>query len=202
MALIDRIFGRNRSLTELSTQELRRQEVAISRQRERLSRRIDQLTAEKQRIFEQGAKQKSPELRRALAVDFELRTQEQLMVAREMNVRSKELLTVSRLRMVREHAQRGATRGRLNLTDADAAKLTRLIEDDAVSEEMYAERLDGILEIGAEADRSALGGGPISEAGRELLSIWEEMDKAGEAPPEAFEQADALVRRRAAAPEP
>src|SRR6478752_10486537 len=120
MALIDKIFGKQKSLSE-----------------------------NKQKIFQQGATQKSPELRKALAQDFELKTQEQLMAARELNLRSKELLTVSRLRMVKENTEKGRALGRLNLTDKDVAKISGWIEDDSVTHDMYNERLNVLLELGA-----------------------------------------------------
>ena len=107
MALIDKIFGRKKTLSELNRQELRKEEILLTKQRDRLFKRIEQISADKQKIFQQGATQKSPELRKALAQDFELKTQEQLMAARELNLRSKELLTVSRLRMVKENNERG-----------------------------------------------------------------------------------------------
>ena len=67
------------------------------------------------------------------------------MSARELNLRSKELMTVSRLRMVKENNERGRSLGRLNLTDKDVAKISQWIEDDAVSQDMYQERLGAIL---------------------------------------------------------
>src|SRR6266513_4844083 len=133
MALIDKIFGKQKSLSELNTQELRREEILLTKQRDRLFKRIESLSTDKQKIFQTGATQKSPELRKALAQDFELKTQEQLMAARELNLRSKELLTVSRLRMIKENTEKGRAMGRLNLTDTDVAKITQWIEDDAVS---------------------------------------------------------------------
>ena len=108
----------------------RREEILLTKQRDRLFKRIETISQKKQKIFQQGATQKSPELRKALAQDFELKTQEQLMAARELNLRSKELLTVSRLRMVRENNDCGRALGRLNLTDKDVAKISGLIEDD------------------------------------------------------------------------
>ena len=51
-----------------------------------LFKQIEQITIDKQRIFEQGSKQKAPELRKALAQDFELKTQEQLMRRRKGDV--------------------------------------------------------------------------------------------------------------------
>src|SRR5208282_1523358 len=119
MALLDKLFGSQKTLSELSRTELRKEELIIGKQRDRLFKKIEQISTQKQSIFQQGAKQKSPELRKALAQDFELKTQEQLMSARELNLRSKELLTVSRLRMIRENNEGGRALGRLNLTDKD-----------------------------------------------------------------------------------
>src|SRR5881628_2732226 len=144
MALIDKIFGKKKTLSELSKQELRREEILLTKQRDRLFKRIEQMSADKQKIFQQGATQKSPELRKALAQDFELKTQEQLMAARELNLRSKELLTVSRLRLIKENQERGRALGRLNVSDKDVAMISQWIEDDAVSQDMYLDRLNQI----------------------------------------------------------
>src|SRR3989440_7368532 len=156
MALIDKIFGKKKTLSQLNRQELRREEILLSKQRDRLFKKIGDISAQKQKIFQQGAAQKSPELRKALAQDFELKTQEQLMAARELNLRSKELMTVSRLRVVKENSEKGRALGRLNLTDKDVAKISGWIEDDSVSQDMYNDRLNAILELGAEQDKSAL----------------------------------------------
>jgi len=48
-----------------------------------------------------------------LAQEFELKTSEQLMLARQLNIRSKEMLTVSRLRMLRENADRAGNHSKL-----------------------------------------------------------------------------------------
>src|SRR5436305_4410313 len=149
MALIDKIFGKTKSLSDLTKQELRKEEILLTKQRDRLFKRIEQITVDKQKIFSRGATQKSQDLRKALAQDFELKTQEQLMAARELNLRSKELLTVSRLRMVKENNERGRAMGRLNLTDKDVARISQWIEDDAVSQDIYQDRLNQILDLGA-----------------------------------------------------
>ena len=198
MALIDKLFGRKKSLSELTRQELRREEILITKQRDRLFKKVEQISNDKQKIFQQGAAQKSPEMRKALAQDFELKTQEQLMTARELNLRSKELLTVSRLRMVKENNEKGRALGRLNLTDKDVARISGWIEDDAVSQDMYGERLGAILELGAQSDKDALQGAGLSQAGQELLNIWNEMDRGGVKEDQAFEAADRAVRKRSA----
>jgi hypothetical protein len=199
MALIDKIFGRNKTLSELNRQELRREEILLTKARDRLFKKIETIADHKKKLFQQGATQKSPELRKALAQDFELKTAEQLMAARELNLRSKELLTVSRLRMVKENNEKGRAMGRLNLTDKDVAKITGWIEDDSVSQDIYQERLNAVLELGAESDKSALENVGLTQAGQELLAIWNKLDNGAVKEEEAFEQADKAVRQRNAA---
>ena len=198
MALIDKIFGKKKSLSELNRQELRREEILLEKQRDRLFKKIEQIGTDKQKIFQQGATQKSPELRKSLALQFEMKTQEQLMVARELNLRSKELMTVSRLRMVQENRQKGKALGRLNVTEKDVARISQWIEDDAVRQELYSERLDQILELGEQADRDALAGTQLKDAGQEIMSIWNDMDRGTLKQDEAFEEADKAARRRSA----
>lgn len=199
MALIDKIFGKSKkTLSELDRQELRKEEILLTRQRDRLFKRIEGVATEKQKIFQQGATQKSPELRKALAQQFELKTQEQLMAARELNLRSKELMTVSRLRMVKENNQGGRALGRLNLTDKDVARISTWIEDDAVSQDMYQERLNEILDLGAQSDKDALASAGLSGAGQEVMDLWRQMDRGAIEEDEAFEEADRAVRRKQA----
>jgi hypothetical protein len=196
MALIDKIFGTKKTLSELSRQELRREEILLTKHRERLFKRIGDISTQKQKIFQQGAQQKSPELRKALAQDFELKTQEQLMAARELNLRSKELLTVSRLRMVKENNDKGRALGRLNLTDKDVAKISGWIEDDSITQDAYNERLNMILELGSDADKDAMSKVELASQGNELMALWEQVDRGDVKEDQAFEQADEAVRRR------
>ncbi|MGA2231907.1 MAG: hypothetical protein ABSH22_13500 [Tepidisphaeraceae bacterium] len=199
MALIDKLFSHKKTLSELNRTELRKEELLIGKQRDRLFKRIEQLSTDKQTIFKQGASQKSPELRKALAQDFELKTQEQLMAARELTLRSKELLTVSRVRMIKENQERGRATGRLNLTDKDVAKISAWIEDEAVTQDVYQDRLDSILQLGQQADKDALGRAGLTQAGEELMNIWNDLDKGAVKPEQAFDQADQAIRRKNAA---
>lgn len=199
MALLDKILGRNKSLSDLSPIELRKEEILIGKGRDRLLQKVQAAAEQKQKIFNLGITQKSPELRQALAQDFELKTQEQLMSARELSVRSKELMTVSRLRMMNENAAKGAGKGRLNLTDRDVARISGMIGDDSVSQDGYRDRLDAILELGNEADRDAVASGGLAKAGQELMDMWEQLDRGTLKKEDAFDQADAAVRKRAEA---
>ena len=96
-------------------------------------------------------------------------------------------------RQLRRHAGLGL------VSEVDMLRLGRLIESDAIRAEIYQERLDEILSIGAEVDEGAAG---LSEAGQTVLGVWEKMDAGAITDTaEGFDEADRSVRERHAAPE-
>ena len=148
----------------------------------------------KQEIFNRGREEKSPEVRRVMAQEFDLKTTEQLMVSRQLNIRSKETLTVTRMRMLRENADKAKAMGsKLGLiSERDLLALEKMIESEAITTEMYQDRLDSMLKVGLEEGESAL-----SSGSQQVLDVWEQMDTglikdAGE----AFDEADRRVRER------
>ncbi len=192
---------KRKTLSTMSVTELRAQEMLLESERNRMQGRVEKLAADKQRIVERGAKEKTPEMRRTFAQQYDLLHTEQMMLARHLNIRSKELLTVARLRILRESASRGglSTGAIATIREADLALIEKLIESDAITSEMYQERLDEILRIGHEADAAGAG---VSPAGQELLKIWNDMD-AGliKDTSEAFDEAEKRVRERGKAAE-
>jgi hypothetical protein len=196
MTFLDWLVNRKKSLSAMTRVELRRQELLMEKERNRLLQRVKKLAGDKQDLFERGAAERTPEIRRALAQEFDVETTEQLMLARQLNVRSKELLTVSRLRMLRENHERtrhaGASLGLIS--EKDLLKLGRLIENDAITSELYQERLDGLLEQGAEVDTGAMA---LTPAGQAVLDVWDRMDRGVlKDPLEAFDEADRTVRQQ------
>lgn len=200
MSFLEWLTGRNKPLSQMSRAELRRQEILLGKDRTQLLNRITKLGREKEELFDRGSAERAPEVRRTLAQEFELKTTEQLMLGRQLNIRSKEMLTVSRLRMLRENADRAGQSTRLGLiSESDILRLGKLIESDAVKAEMYMERLDEILAAGAQVDE---GSASVGEAGKAVLDVWEKMDSGAiRDKTEGFEAADRTVRERQAAPE-
>jgi septum formation topological specificity factor MinE len=192
---------KRKTLGNMDVAELRAQEMLLENERDRMQAKIGKLAQEKEKIVERGAKERTPELRRTFAQQFDLLHTEQMMLSRHLNIRSKELLTVSRLRMLRESAQRARIRpGTIaTIREHDLAVIEKLIEDDAITSEMYQQRLDEILQLGIEADKEAAG---VSPAARELMRIWEDMD-AGliKGTKEAADEAEKRVRERKKAAE-
>ena len=199
MNFFEWLTTRRKTLSTMSPAELRAQEMLLQNERDRMQAKVRKLAGDKQKIVEQGAGEKTPEMRRTYAQQFDLLHTEQMMVARHLNVRSKELLTVSRLRILRESAagSRLALPSGVTIRERDLATIARLIENDQITSEMYQERLDEILRLGHEADAAATG---LSPAGEELMKVWNDMD-AGliKDTAAAFDETERRVRERGAA---
>ena len=196
MGLLDWLTSKDKPLSKMNRQELRRQELLLEKDRNQLLKRIEKIGKEKQTLFERGSAEKMPEVRRTLAQEFELKTSEQLMLSRQLNIRSKESMTVSRMRMLRENAERAKAHGsKLGLvSEKDMLRLGKMIESDAISTEMYQQRLDEVLSLGAEVDQGVAG---LSEAGQSVMDIWDKMDTGLiDDKSEAFDEADRRVREQ------
>ena len=200
MAFLEWLSQRKRPLSRMTRAELRRQELLLEKERNQLLSKIEKIAKAKHGLFERGASEKTPELRRIFAQEFEIKTTEQLMLARQLNIRSKEMLTVSRLRMLRENADRAGRSNKLGLvSEVDLLRLGGLIESDSVRAELYQERLDEILSVGAGVDEGEAG---LTEAGRSVMNVWEKLDNGAISDAgEAFDEADRTVRERQAQPE-
>lgn len=194
MGLFDWLTQKNKSLSEMTRSELRKQELLLQRDRDQLIKRIGQLADQKQKIFEKGKVEKSPEVRRVMAQEFDLRTTEQLMASRQLNIRSKEALTVTRMRMLKENADRARAAGsKLGMIgEKDLIALEKLIENDKITAEIYQERLDGMLQGTLEQGESTL-----TPGSQQVMDIWEQMDTGLiKDDNEAFDEAERRVRER------
>ena len=69
--------------------------------------------------------------------------------------------------MLKENAPKmSGAMGRLNLTEKDVARISGWIEDEAVTQDMYLERLDEMIGLGAQSDKDALAKSGLSSAGQ------------------------------------
>jgi hypothetical protein len=195
---------KRKTLATMSVSELRAQEMLLENDRNRLQAKMSKLARDKQAIVEKGGKEKTPELRKTLAQQFDLLHTEQTMTARHLNIRSKELITVSRLRMLRESAGRTglvSSSAGVSIRESDMATIEKLIESESITLEAYEERLNDLLSIGHEADASATSAN-VSPAAEELMRIWDDMDHGLIADDkEAFDEAERRVRERGKATE-
>lgn len=199
MNFFEWLTTKRKTLSTMSAAELRAQEMLLENDRNRMQAKVRTLADQKQKLVDQGAKEKTPEMRRTYAQQYDLLHTEQSMVARQLNMRSKELLTVARLRMLREHSASPALAdsGRVQIRERDLSTIARLIENDQITSEMYSQRLNEILELSRTEDETAAG---LSPAGEELMRIWDDMDHGLIKDTEsAYDEAERRMRERPAA---
>jgi hypothetical protein len=199
MGLWTWLRGGKKGILDYSADELLREQRVLTREKNQLLKKVERLDREKKEIFQKGVGGKSPELRRSLAQDYELKVAEQQMAARALNIKSKEILTIARIRMVKEAQGDGRLSGKVlsNLDERDMIQMSRLIADDDVTREMYEDKLNEILAATVAEGRS---GEQLTGAGRKLMEIWQQMDDGDLADDqEAYEKADRTMRKEVGA---
>lgn len=175
MSILDRIFRRKKKLTDLSLEEIRVEEKRLEIRENQHIHKLEQMDKQREEIFNQGAKTKSPARRRIYARRFGEFSRRCGMIEREMSRVVKELMTLNRVRVILESDRQIPVKNILqNLSEEDMVKLTTLLEDDKVSEEVYLQKLDTVLGV---VNDPAYETQDLGEEGLDVLKTWEQMDE-------------------------
>lgn len=179
---------RRKPLSKLNAVQLRKEELMAESRRKRLEKKAVKLSKDKEKIFERGVKETSPELRRTLAQQFDLNTTEQLMVGRQLNIATKELMIVSRVRAVKQNTGVTAVVRATDLVGIETA-----MDKDAAAAAAYQE----ILNDAMDATTIDEGDTMLSEAGQDVLRAWQGLDTGTIPDAEtALAEADRQTRER------
>jgi len=163
----------SKGLLEMSEAEIRTEERFLQKDKDHLARRLERLAGEREHLFQRGARTKNEDVRKAIALEYELKTSEMSMAGRELLLKSKEILTLSRIRQVRRAGRSGAGSLLARLSETDQVKLQRLIANAEINEELYSERLDDILST---TEREGGLEMALGTEGKRVLDIWQRMD--------------------------
>ena len=176
MSILGNIFKTGRKgLTDLSLEEVRVEEKRLEIRENQHLHQIEKFDKLREEVFHQGAKTKSPARRRIYARRFGEYAQRIGMVERELTRVVKELMTLNRVRGIMERQRQVPTQNILqNLSETDLVKLTTLLEDDKVGEELYVQKLDTLLGV---VNDPAYESQDIGNEGLEVLKTWEQMDE-------------------------
>jgi hypothetical protein len=97
------------------------------------------------------------------------------MIERELTRVVKELMTLTRVRGILERQRQVPVANVLaRMKEEDLVKLTALLEDDKISEEVYLTKLDTLLGV---VNDPAYESADIGNEGMEVLKTWEQMDE-------------------------
>jgi hypothetical protein len=190
------LFGRKQRLSKLTLKDVRYEEKRLEIRENQLIAKLDQSEQEREEIFHQGAKTRSLSRRRIYARRFSQLAQRSGLTERELMRVGKELLTVGRLRAIleRRHLPGGA-HVLEKLRDEDMIKLSAMLEDDRITEEMYVQKLDVTLGV---VNDPAYEPSAMGQEGLEVLKTWEQMDEGELEFDAGLKQADAKEKPEAA----
>jgi hypothetical protein len=176
MSILGKIFGGGRKgLAGLSLEEVRVEEKRLEIRENQHLHQIEKFDKLREEVFHQGAKTKTPARRRIYARRFGEYSQRINLVERELTRVVKELMTLNRVRGILERQRQVPAQNILqNLKEEDLVKLTGLLEDDKINEEVYLQKLDVLLGV---VNDPALEASEIGNEGMEVLKTWEQMDE-------------------------
>jgi hypothetical protein len=160
---------------ELTLEQVKREEIKLGIRETQTLSKLEKLEKEREDIFSKGMKIKSPPRRRQLARLYEMKSTGVKTLERELSILSKEITTISALKLALERRTTGKDGVSRILERVDEARLMTYLEDDKISQEMYLEKLNGVLSTvtdGATQITEDLG-----KEGSEVMDVWQKMDE-------------------------
>jgi hypothetical protein len=160
---------------DLTLEQVKREEIKLGIRETQTLSKLEKLEKEREDIFSKGMKIKSPPRRRQLARLYEMKSSGVKTLERELSILSKEITTISALKLALERRVTGKDGVSRILERVDEARLMTYLEDDKISQEMYLEKLNGVLSTvtdGATQITEDLG-----KEGSEVMDVWQKMDE-------------------------
>src|SRR5262245_58906905 len=172
MSIFESTFGKRKR--ELTLVEVQREEKRLEIRENQTIAKLERVEKEKEEIFAKGSKIKSPSRRRQLARQYDLKSQGTKMLERELGLLSKELTTIKALKLALERREMSKQGIGHILNRVDEAELMTMLEDDKISQEMYAEKLTEVMST--LNDSSLKGIEILGREGDEVMQVWQKMN--------------------------
>ncbi len=172
MGFFDIIRRRKKDLT---LEDVKREEIRLGIRENQTLAKLERLEKEREEIFSKGAKIKSPSRRRQLARLYDMKTNGTKMMEQELTMLSKELTTMSALKLALERKKMSKEGTSQLLQKVDEVKLMTLLEDDKISQELYQEKLTSVLSAVAESPSTLME--DLGKEGNEVMDVWQKMDE-------------------------
>jgi len=188
MGFFDIVLRKKKSL---KLEDVKREEIRLGIRENQTLAKLERLEKEREEIFSKGSKIKSPSRRRQLARLYDMKTNGTKMMERELSTLSKELTTMSALKLALERKKMSTESASQLLQKVDEANLMTLLEDDKISQELYQEKLSSVLSAVMENPATLIE--DLGKEGNEVMDVWQKMDE-GEI--DSFEDGIKLADRK------
>jgi hypothetical protein len=160
---------------ELTLDQVKREEIKLGIRETQTLSKLEKLEKEREDIFSKGMKIKSPPRRRQLARLYEMKSTGVKTLERELSILSKEITTISALKLALERRSTSKDGVQRILERVDEARLMTYLEDDKISQEMYLEKLNSVLS--SVTDGASQITEDLGKEGSEVMDVWQKMDE-------------------------
>lgn len=168
------MFGHKRGITEIPIEEIRLEERRKEVRENQLIAQVEKMDKEKEEIFREGAKCKSAERRKIYARRFNDLMTRIKFADRDLNMVSKELMLLGRIRAIRERSSTQTSSILSNLNEKNMTEIAKLLENEKITEEMFLTKCDELLGI---ANDPAYAMEDLGKEGSSVMKAWEAMDE-------------------------
>ena len=172
MGLLQALGVKKKNIT---LDQVKREEIKLGIRENQTLAKLEKLEKEREEIFSRGTKIKAPARRRQLARLYDSRSAGVKSHERELAILSKEITTISALRMTLERQHTSKTGLSNILQRMNEADLMMFLEDDKITQEMYVEKLNSLLSTVGE-DNSMITEN-LGKEGNEVMDVWQKMDE-------------------------
>jgi hypothetical protein len=148
MALMDKLFGRKKSIKDLSTTDLQTEKIRLEEQERRVNKTLEKLEGDKSKLFRQGASEASKRQKVILARKIKELDEESKIQDRKSAMLSKQIRVVNRLvSMKRKESELREAGLWSTISEMDPVALETMLTEGKVTDEMEAGKVHQILDI-------------------------------------------------------
>ncbi|MHC4605519.1 MAG: hypothetical protein ACYTAF_01115 [Planctomycetota bacterium] len=190
MSILDWLGKKKKTL---KLEDVKREEIKLGIREQQTINKLEKMDKEREEVFARGAKVKSPSRRRQLARLYDSKSGGVKLLERELSVLSKELTTISALKIVLERRELKKDGIQKLLNRVREAELMTMLENEKITDEMYLEKLDTVLSTVTEGAAEVIE--DLGREGSEVMQVWQKMDDGEiESLDDALKIADQAVR--------
>jgi hypothetical protein len=195
MALLDKLFGRKKSLKDLALNDLQEEKIRLEEQERRTHKTLEKLEEDKVKLFKQGAAEPSQRQKIIYARKIKELDEQAKEHDRKAALLSKQIRVVNRLVSMKRKENELKEAGLWStIAQMDATELEAMLTDGKVSDEMAAGKVRQILDIlETETEMSE-----TLEEDADTMKLVELMEQAGESGKidEKLAEAEEVLKKR------
>lgn len=176
MSWLTNILRRKKSLSKISLDELKREQIRMTQEERKIIAKVEQAEKKKRELFLQGKNEPSETKRRIMARDFKVSDSKTQHLERSLQIFSRQIRILNGFVAIKENEQILKKMGISKLiNNMDLVELQRYVEEATTEGEFMLEKFSTILGV-MEEQEAALGELAGDNDIEEIMDVWREYE--------------------------